>query len=86
MAAPSCTSASLALPALHLPLHGGLGILGVSLPCILNFIDAHGGRQAFQGRSTEWVTLHFIIPRTGHHDLPCDPATCTDGPAAHAPF
>jgi hypothetical protein len=65
---------------------GAAAACGVSLTCILAFLEQAGGRAALQGRSSEWVTLHCIIPGTGPHELPCDPATCAAGPDDHPAF
>ena len=40
-----------------------------------------GGRSAFEGKTTEWVKHHVIIPSTAlptapSHSLTCDPAAC----------
>ena len=38
-----------------------------------------GGRAALEGKSTDWLKTHVVVPSTGTppHALPCDPSTCT---------
>ena len=38
--------------------------LGISLPGLLAFVKAHGGRYKFRGRSTAWVKLNVLKPAT----------------------
>ena len=54
---------------LSLPLHirnSADKPLGISLPGLLALVDAHGGRAAFAGLSTDDVKKRFVLPATGY--------------------
>ena len=38
--------------------------MGISLQGLLALVDAHGGRAAFEGKSTDWVKQNVVLPST----------------------
>jgi hypothetical protein len=55
--------------------------LGIPLVCILEFIERHGGRPAFEGLTTSQVKRRFIMPETSASKQSlCDQLRCGGDP------